>query len=98
MRDGRLLRFAEADTDLISEVVSASVLNTAVARKGLAVLNKTCNLIAPRIPPGQAMGNGQSAMGSRPWALDIEQWALCKWTKMGEVAPKTAKLSPIRFD
>ena len=29
--------------------------------------------IAPRIPPGQAMGNGQWSIGSGPRAVDIEQ-------------------------
>ena len=46
-RVGSILRFAEADTDLISEVVSASVLNTAVARKGLAVFNRSAHSAGP---------------------------------------------------
>ena len=34
--------------------------------------------IAPRIPPGQAMGNGQWAMGNGQWVMGNGQWAMCK--------------------
>ena len=42
-RDGRILRFAEADTDLIR----LCAFNTALARKGLAVFNRSAHSAGP---------------------------------------------------
>ena len=51
MRDGRILRFAEADTD--SARISAWCSNTAEPERGLPLS------LAPRIPPGREEGKGE---------------------------------------
>ena len=38
-------------------------------------------LIAPRIPPGQAMGNGEWAKGNGQWAVGTFIWAISTWQR-----------------
>ena len=42
---------------------------------------RAADLIAPRIPPGQAMGNWEWARGNGQWAVGICIWVISTWQR-----------------
>ena len=82
MRGGRMLRFAEADTDSAS-AFRLCAFNTALARKGLAVFNRSAHSAGPAIRNGQsAMGNGRGEIGDGKWEIGNGSWKTENRSKM----------------
>ena len=68
-RDGCMLRFAEADTASASEF-RLCAFNTALARKGLAVFNRSAHSAGPRVLETRVQAEIEATVNKPPQ----EQW------------------------